>query len=317
MATITRTQNQPDPALGGLSPVQYANQMMARFYATTCLPQSTQAGHFSEIKNGHLGQKIVVPQVPDIEIRDLVIGRPRPLKTEYAPPLELEIKFGTEWSCYFPDEDLYFQQTKDFQQKILKGGANTNAAYIEKKCFARFPSFVPAWNCGNTAGKESGGYKLGTAENPAIVTKNNIMDYLAQFLSCVEETNIGMESGVFSIIVPTQLGYLLRTSADTRDASKSGGPSSLKTRKIPTLLEHDIYASNLLTKVNGAWPILAYTKEALAFAMAVKKVRSKEPDRVDGLEIYGKSIYGFDVERKDGCVLGYVKSSVTDITLES
>jgi len=307
---------QPDPFLGGLSPVQFSSVMMKRFYATTILPRTTTAGDFKSLVGGHLGTSIVVPRTPEIRIRKLKVGQPRPLETSKAKPLVLEIKYGTEWGHFEPDVDRYFTNVRDFTQQISKGAVAKNAAAIERHCFGLFPDFVPSYNCGNNAGKVGGGYTLGTVASPAVITKSNVEDYLAQFLSVIEETDVGMESGQFTVVIPPKMAYMLRTSDQNKDASKRGERSSLKTRQIPTILDYDVYSSTLLAHATGysdVWPIYAYTKEALAFAMAVNKVNTKEPDRVDGIEVYGQSIYGFDCEREDGVALGYVKFSDTAI----
>lgn len=308
--------NQPDPFLGGLTPIQFSNVMMKRFYATNILAKTTQAGSFKSLAGGHLGMSIVVPRTPEIKIRRLKVGHPRPLETSTAKPLTLEIKYGTEWGHFTPDVDQYFSQVRDISQQIAKGAVAKNAAVIERHCFTLFPDFVPSYNAGNSAGKVGGNYTLGTPASPAVITRSNIEDYLGQFLHVIQETEVGMESGQFTVVIPTKMAYLLRTSDYMKDASVRGSRSSLATRQLPTIFDYDIYSSNLLAHATGysdVWPVYAYTKEALAFAMAVNKVNTKEPDRVDGIEVYGQSIYGFDCEREDGVAIGYVKFSDTAI----
>lgn len=310
-----------DGKIAGLLPTQYDEAMNSRYYALGILANTTSTAHYSKIKGGHKGMEVVVPGVPEVTVRDLVVGRPRELTEDNEDrSFRLKIDEGFEWTTFLNEIKQRYSQDPQLVQKITRQAVAQVSAMVEARCFSKFASYVPTWNCGAAAGKKTGNMDLGTAAKPVILSKSNAADFLAQLPSVISQTNIPRESGKLTLVVPPNVAYIIRTDNDLRDASKIGGVSSLKTWKIPTVLECDIYETTLLDAVpcttdgGYAWPILAYTKEALAFCMDFNHTNAKEPDRVRGLEIYGECIFGCGAVRKDGLAIGYVRTQNTAFT---
>lgn len=314
MATITRAQGYPSFKTAGLIEEKFSALLDKNLYARTYLPRVTSSKYIGQIKNK--GDKITIAREPKIETEPYVAGAPYEIQTSLEAPFTMTVNRGLRWKQYYDENDAMRTHVSGLNAATINAAANAIAKDIETEFLGEFADMVPSGNKGNTAGVISGKYKLGTAATPVGLTFANVIEYLMQFTSVLDETNVSNESGQRSILIPTVVGHYLRSSDQLLDASKIGGQSSLKTQLLTTLPGiGTIYTSNLLQKLdNGAFPIVCMTKEAVNFVIAAQKTRIiSDLDMYDGTLLRGYAIYDWGVARPEGLALGYATPSQTPI----
>jgi len=321
MPTIQRAQGYPSFKDKGLIETKFSPLLDKNLYARTYLARCTSSKYIGQIKKK--GDKIVIAREPLIQTEDYVAGKPYDIKTTLEAPFEMVVNRGKRWSQYYDENDLSRSHVPGLNAATLNAAANALSRDIETEAIPELISYAPVYNraaeaTGKGAGKISGKYVLGSATNPVALTFANIVEYLMQFPAVLDETDVSNESGQRSILLPTIVAHYLRSSEKLLDASKIGGPSSLKTQFLTALPGiGNIYISNLLPKgSNGAFPILCMTKEAVNFVIATQKTRVIENmERYDGVLLRGYAIYDWGLARPEGIAVGYVTPSQTDIAI--
>ena len=315
MAEITRANGVPAFKDAGLIGEVWSKLIQANLKKRVYLSRTTSTKYIGEIK--YKGAKVTVPRVPEIEVEDLEHLKPYGVSTKLNDSFEMTVNRGCRWKQVYSEYDQARSHIEDLDSKTITEAANKINEHVEREFISEYASLVPSINKGNTAGCISGKYVLGTATNPVTATFSNIIEYLMQFSAVLDETDVDNESGQRSILIPTILGHYLKSSEKLLDASKIGGPSSLKTQYLTSLPGiGQIYISNLLPKLdNGAFPILCYTKEAINFIMAVQKTRIiAQMEQYDATMLRGYAIYDWGVARKEGLALGYATPSQASIS---
>ena len=321
MPAIQRAQGYPSFKDKGLIETKFSPLLDKNLYARTYLARCTSSKYIGQIKKK--GDKIVIAREPLIQTEPLVKGQPYDIKTTLEEPFEMVVNRGRRWSQYYDEDDLARSHVPGLNAATLNAAANALARDIELEAIPELISYAPEYNraaeaTGLGAGKVSGKYTLGSATKPVALTISNIVQYLMQFTSVLDETDVQNESGQRSILIPAIVAHYLKSSEKLLDASKIGGASSLKTQYLTSLAGiGNIYISNLLPKgSNGSFPILCMTKEAVNFVIATQKTRVIENmERYDGVLLRGKAIYDWGLARPEGIAVGYVTPSESSISL--
>jgi hypothetical protein len=115
---------------------------------------------------------------------------------------------------------------------------------VETGFFSTIYADPHASNQGNTAGVISAAYALGATGTPIQITKANVLDYLIDAGSVLDEQNVP-ETGRW-FVIPTWMAGMIKKS-DLKDASLTGdGTSPLRNGRIGQIDRFTLYSSNLL-----------------------------------------------------------------------
>jgi hypothetical protein len=166
---------------------------------------------------------------------------------------------------------------------------------IETAFFAAIYSDTHAKNTGITAGTKSSSFNLGVLTAPVQITKTNVLDYIVDCGTVLDEQNVP-EVGRW-MVIPVWMSGLIKKS-DLKDASMTGDPKSpIRNGLIGSIDRFTLYNSNLLASVADSSLHTAYcslfgTSEAITFATQLTEtetIRSQDTfaDRIRGLQIYG------------------------------
>lgn len=163
-------------------------------------------------------------------------------------------------------------------------------------------------NIGATAGVDSGGYDLGAATAPELLTKTNILDYIVDCNSVLDEQSVP-ETERWMILPPIFTNLIKKS--DLKDASLTGDDTSIiRNGNIGKIDDMTIYKSRHLYSVtdggtsNTCWYCLFGHPLAISFAEQLTKVRIKESEKTFGSLLSGLHVYGYDVTKAEG--LGYL-----------
>lgn len=293
----------------------FADAVQTLLYAETCLPKITESGYLGKIKDK--GQTITIARQPEIESGKYDRGMVTPINTKVSDPLTLKVDRARYWNQFWDRLDLHQTHIRMLQPETARAAASRLAEDIEREFFAEFATFADASNVGATAGKQSGAYNLGTAENPVGVKADTIIPYLTQFVSVLGEQNVGPAEGPKAVVIPEMFRWYLINSAQLSDASKIGSASTYKTNKVTNVGGLDIYTSTLLEPfvVNGhvTFPIMACAKKAINYVVALNEVEVVKPYNMHGSLSKGLVLYDWGNVRSEGVSVGYAYGNDTSL----
>lgn len=151
-----------------------------------------------------------------------------------------------------------------------------------------------ASNTGLTAGVSSASYNLGTTGAPIQVTDANVLDYIVDCGSVLDEQNVPEVGRWF--VIPTWMAGLIKKS-DIKDASLTGdNVSVLRNGRIGMIDRFELFSSNLLNHSTTVYyHSLFGVKDAITFATQLTETESmRSPwsfaDLVRGLQVYGYKV---------------------------
>jgi hypothetical protein len=174
---------------------------------------------------------------------------------------------------------------------------------------AAHASVIPAHNQGATAGLISDSYNLGASGAPVQITKSNVLEYIVDCGSVLDEQNVP-ESGRW-ILIPSWFANLIKKS-DLKDASMTGeGSGVLRNGRIGILDRFTLYLSNnLYSETDGsftAYSCLFGTNAAITFAAQMTKMETLRAESTFGDLVRGLNVYGFKVVKPEALGLLYCR----------
>lgn len=295
------------PAYSGtIIPEVWSGKVLRNFYDATVLGEITNTDYSGDIKNQ--GDKVIIRTTPTLTIRDYVEGQ----QIEYELPeptiLELLIDQAKLWA--FRTGDISSAQADiPFTEAWTKDASEQLKITIDTTVLGSIYSDVHAGNTGTTAGVRSASYDLGASGSPIAATKANIIDYIVDMGSCLDEQNIP-ETGRFLVIPPWACGLI--KSSDLKDASLSGdGTSMLRNGRVGMIDRFTIFSSNLLaTTTDGVTTGVTYMLfgHKLATSFATQLVKNEGPIRSEkyfGNFYRGLQVFGYKVVKPEGLGLFY------------
>jgi len=179
----------------------------------------------------------------------------------------------------------------------------------DRRILAYVPGQVHASNKGLTAGKISGGYNLGAAGAPVIVTKDNAVELIADLGTVLDEANIPDENRW--IVIPAWYANLLK-KGDLKRVDITGDDTGvIRTGLIGQIDRFKVYQSNQVYHVTESitadtvetFSVLAGVKDAITFASQVNKTETlPDPDQF-GERWRTLLLYGRKVIMPEACAL--------------
>jgi len=301
----------PDYSVAGTSqfiPEIWSGKMQVKFYAETHLAEICNTDWEGEIKK--MGDTVIIRSIPSITINDYVVGQKLNYERPVSPSFSLSINQGKYWGIELNDV-MKVQSDLPLLDKWTDDAARQLKIKVEKAFWAdsTIYSGAAATNVGATAGAVSAGFNLGVAGTPIQITKANVLDYIVDCGSVLDENNVP-EEGRW-MVIPVWMAGLIKKS-DLKDASLTGdGKSVLRNGRIGGIDRFILYSSNLLYSVADVgtdYYIPFGQKNALSFASQItetEKLRNPYDfgDIVRGLKVYGykptkTTAYGFLYARK-------------------
>ncbi|KJJ84692.1 hypothetical protein OMAG_001441 [Candidatus Omnitrophus magneticus] len=164
-----------------------------------------------------------------------------------------------------------------------------------------------ASNKGATAGVISSNLNLGANSSPVQVTKTNVLDYIVDCSTVLDEQNIP-ESNRW-MVIPAWMAGMIKKS-ELKDASiTNDSVSILRNGRIGVVDRFAIYASNNLSSVTDgsetAYNILFGHKSALTFASQITNVETLRAESTFGDLVRGLIVYGYKVAKPESLGLFY------------
>ncbi|WP_328186908.1 phage major capsid protein [Marinobacter sp. OP 3.4] len=241
--------------------------------------------------------------MPTIQVYDYEKGKDLTYDTPESTSTELVIDQGKHFNFTCDDVDKH-QSDLNLMDMWSNDASEQIKIAIDRDVLGDIYGSVAAENTGATAGKISGNINLGAAAAPVSITKDNILDYIVDCGTVLDEQNVP-EEGRF-IILPAWACGLVKKS-DLKDASLAGdGTSILRNGRMGMIDRFTVYKSNLLATTDetgtDAFHMLAGHKSGLTFASQMTKMETlRNPNRFGDL-MRGLNVYGYEVIKPESLV---------------
>ncbi len=264
-----------------------------------------------EIKNQ--GDTVYIRQIGDVTINDYTKGQKLTYERLESTDVELLIDKAKYFAFTCDDIDAYQSDIKLMnewssdaaeQMKITIDGAVLTAMTTD--------SNLHTSNKGASAGLISTSFNLGASGAPAQITKANVIEYILDAGTVLDEQNVP-EEGRW-MVIPSWMANLIKKS-DLKDASLVGEtPSLLRNGRIGMIDRFTLYLSNNLYSAADATltSVTCYyvpfgVKQAFTFASQITKMESLRAETTFGDLVRGLQVYGYKLVNNKAIGLLYAR----------
>lgn len=294
MAVFPLTPGPTPPAhpdySGKLIPQLWSKKLLERFYDATVLNAISTTDYEGEIKN--YGDTVIINTIPDITITNYRMGDNLNVQRPVANTVSLLIDQGKYWS-FIMDDVADAQSMINMIPAWAENASEQLKITVDTETLAYNVGKAVAANRGAAAGRLSANINLGIAATPVLLTPVNVIDYIVDLGTVLDEQNTP-ETGR-KLVIPAWMAGLIKKS-DLKDASLSGDSVSIaRNGRLGTVDRFELYVSNLLPKTGANHYVFALHPKALTFATQLTKTESLRAestfgDIMRGLMVFGRSV---------------------------
>lgn len=304
MAVYPVASGYSDYGAAGFIPEIWSGKLLTKFYDTCIVPAITNTDYEGEIKKH--GDTVIIRTTPDTTIRDYKKGQALELERPEGTHVDLLIDKGKYFSFIVDDIDAHQSDIKMMDAWSNDASEQMKIA-IDTDFLSDVYTDVSDENMGATAGRKSGAFDLGTTGAPESITKANILDYIVDLGTVLDEQNVP-ETGRW-IVMPAWMCGLLKKS-DLKDASLTGDSKSpIRNGLLGTIDRFEVYKSNLVHSVadgdDTAYYVLAGHNAAMTFASQMTNMETLRAESTFGNIVRGLNVYGYKVIKPEALALLY------------
>lgn len=289
---------------GVLIPQLWHGKWNVKFYDASVLTAISNTDFQGQIKNQ--GDKVIIRNLPDIEIGDYVIGQSLPpSQRPIASTVELLIDKAKYFRFAVDDIDAV-QTDMELMNSWMDDATQQAKIVIDTDVLAGMLADISADNQGATAGVRSGLYDLGTATASVAATTSTVVDQVLAMGTVLDEQNVP-EQGRFIVAPPWFINKLKRS--ELRQAYMTGDSTTpLRNGMVGQIDRFTVYSSNLLsTGVDSGshayTNIIAGHKTGLTFASQMTKMENIRAESSFAQQIRGLQVYGYKVTKGESLSL--------------
>jgi hypothetical protein len=303
--SVTAAAGHPDYS-GTFIPVIWSSKFNTKFYDSTVLGAIANTDYEGEIKNH--GDKVEIRQTPNTTINDYQKGGTLKVQRPEEDNVQLLIDKGKYFNCILDDVDKV-QSDLDLLDNWSDDASEQMKIKIDEDVFDNIYDDPDTYNAGATAGYITQGFNLGTSGSAVTPTKTDILDYLVDCGTVLDERNVP-ESGRWMVLPPYFCGMIKKS--DLKDASLAGdGTSIMRNGRLGMIDRFEIFRSNLLYYVSGdtAWYCMFGHKVGLTFASQMTNMETLRAESTFGTLLRGLQVYGYKVTQDDALGALYAAKS--------
>ncbi len=283
-----------------LFPEIWSPRLNVKFYLATVFGEICNTDHEDEIQA--YGDTVTIRTTPDIVINEYQMG----VRLEYQAPEPSTVQLLIDKGLYYAtrmDDVARLQADYNALDDWANDAAMQMKINIDGGILADVYADADSTNAGATAGAISSSYNLGASGSPVAVTKTNVVEYLQDMSSCLDENNVPPEDrwGVFPAWFCNLIG-----KSDLKDASLSGDDESMaRNGRVGRIANMTLYMSNqIATSSSGgytAYETMFGHKSAITFASQLTDNEGpfSHPDYI-GKFAKGLNVYGYKVIKAEG-----------------
>lgn len=303
MAVYPIATGNPDYS-GTFIPEVWSGKLIENFYDATVLAAISNTDYEGEIRK--YGDTVNIRTTPEIEIKEYKKGQTLELSKPEAPKIQLLIDQGEYFACVEDDVDK-IQSDIAMMDMWTKDASERMKIRVDSKVLGSIAGDVAAINRGATAGRISGNINLGTATSAVAITKENVLDFIVDLGTVLDEANAPEDNRY--LVIPAKMAGMIKKS-DLKDASLTGDSTSvLRNGRLGMIDRFTLYMSHNLPNTGGKFSIYAGHKMGLTFASQMTNMESIRAETTFGNIVRGLQVYGFKVVKPEALALGVVTLS--------
>ncbi len=286
----------------------WAGKILEKFYLSTVWASISNTNYEGLIKDQ--GDTVIIRKTPTLTITDYQKGQKLNYERPESTAVELLIDKGKYFAFTCDDIDAYQSDLK-LMNIFSDDAAEQMKIAIDADVLDTISAgTLHSSNYGATAGHISSSYNLGASGAPVQITKANVLEYIVDCGSILDEENVP-EQGRW-MVIPSWFANLLSKS-DLKDASMMGeNQSILRNGRMGILDRFTIYRSNNLYSVTDSTGYTAYyvlfgTNAAITFASQMTKMETLRAESTFGDLVRGLNVYGFKLVQAEALGLLYCR----------
>ncbi len=290
---------------GNFIPEIWSGKLIENFYDATVLAAIANTDYEGEIKS--MGDTVNIRTTPEITIKTYVKGQTLQVENPDKPKLQLVIDKGEYFACIEDDVDKV-QSDINLMDTWSKDASERMKIKIDQRVLTDILPGVAAINKGANAGRISGNFNLGTTSSPVAITKSDVLDYIVDLGTVLDEANC--PEGNRFLVIPAKMAGMIKKS-DLQDASLAGdGTSILRNGRLGMIDRFTIYMShNLKIDTGGKFNLIAGHKMGFTFASQMTEMETIRSESTFGNIIRGLQVYGYQVVKPEALATGVVTLS--------
>ena len=290
---------------GNFIPEIWSGKLIENFYDATVLAAISNTDYEGEIRN--MGDTVNIRTTPEITIKTYVKGQTLSVENPDKPKLQLVIDKGEYFACVEDDVDKV-QSDINLMDTWSKDASERMKIKIDQRVLTDVLPDISALNKGASAGRISANINLGTTASPVAVSKTNVLEYIVDIGTVLDEANA--PEGDRFIIIPAKMAGLIKKS-DLKDASLTGDSVSvLRNGRLGMIDRFTVYMShNLSVASGGKFSLIAGHKMGFTFASQMTNMETIRSETTFGNIIRGLQVYGYKVVKPEALAQGVVTLS--------
>ncbi len=290
---------------GNFIPEIWSGKLIENFYDATVLAAISNTNYEGEIRR--MGDTVNIRTTPEITIKTYVKGQTLSVENPDKPKIQLVIDKGEYFACIEDDVDKV-QADINMMDTWSKDASERMKIKIDQRVLTDILPDISVLNKGANAGRISGNIDLGTTGAPVAVTKTNVLEYLVDLGTVLDEAN-APESDRF-VVIPAKMAGLIKKS-DLKDASLTGdNVSVLRNGRLGMIDRFTVYMShNLNVAAGGKFSVIAGHKMGFTFASQMTEMETLRSESTFGDIVRGLQVYGYKVVKGEALAQGVVTLS--------
>lgn len=289
-------------------PILFAGKLLVKFYDKATVANISTTDYVGELKN--VGDRVVIRTLPSITIRDYQRGTSLLLEYPESPAIEFVVSKAKYFNFAIDDIDIK-QSDITWLDKLADDASQQIKITIDTQVFSTIYTKADAYNQGRTAGVKSQSFDLGETGHPVSLTPDNIIDYIVDCKTVLDEQNVP-EEGRWMVLPPIFTNLLEKAGLKkAMFTSKGAGQEMVRGGWFDNIAGFDLYESNLLYSVNDGGSKAYYIpfgwRGALVFVSQIDKVERYRPQNTFAEAMKGLIVYDYDVIVPKGFGVLYAK----------
>jgi len=286
---------------GNFIPEIWSGKLIENFYDATVLAAISNTDYEGEIRQ--YGDTVNIRTTPEITIRTYTKGQTLQVENPDKPKLQLLIDKGEYFSCIEDDVDKV-QSDIALMDTWSKDASERMKIKIDQRVLTDLLPDIASTNKGASAGRITGNIDLGTTGTPVAITKSNVLDYIVDLGTVLDEAN-APEAGRF-LVIPAKMAGMIKKS-DLKDASITGDSMSvIRNGRLGMIDRFTIYMSHNLSVSSGKFSLIAGHKMGFTFASQMTNMETIRSESTFGNIVRGLQVYGYKVVKPEALAQGIV-----------
>ena len=286
---------------GNFIPEIWSGKLIENFYDATVLAAISNTDYEGEIRQ--YGDTVNIRTTPELTIRTYQKGMTLQVENPDKPKLQLVIDKGEYFAAVEDDVDKV-QSDINLMDTWSKDASERMKIKIDQRVLTDMLPGIAAANKGATAGRISANINLGTTAAPVAVTKTNVLDFIVDIGTVLDEANC--PEGDRFIVIPAKMAGMIKKS-DLKDASLTGdGTSVLRNGRLGMIDRFTVYMSHNLFVDTGKFSIIAGHKMGLTFASQMTNMETIRSETTFGNIVRGLQVYGYKVVKPEALSQGVI-----------